>query len=128
MENEPKAAPASVFEGHVPPALIRPAWAKGLDSREWSQVLHAQAYARNHQGAGAPGHGQFLLIAKLAAMLDAREPHESGGGITAALAPTTSINDAMSAIRDIAELVGWPCFDSDQADDNFSMQFKRGGL
>lgn len=60
-------------------APVQPAWTKELDSREWSQVLHAQAYARNHQGAGAPGHGQFLLIAKLATMLDAREPHEQGG-------------------------------------------------
>jgi hypothetical protein len=56
-----------------------PAWAKELDSREWSQILHAQAYAKDHQSAGAPGHGQFLLLAKLAKLLDAREPHENGG-------------------------------------------------
>jgi hypothetical protein len=60
------------------PAPLQPAWTKELDAREWSQVLHAQSYARDHSGAGAPGHGQFLLIAKLAAMLDAREPHENG--------------------------------------------------
>lgn len=55
------------------------AWTKNLDSREYSQVLHAIVYARYHPGAGAPGHGQFLLIAKLAKLLDEREPHESGG-------------------------------------------------
>jgi hypothetical protein len=63
---EPQAAP------------LQPAWTRELDSREWSQVLHAQVYARDHLGAGAPGHGQFLLIAKLAKMLDEREPHENG--------------------------------------------------
>ncbi len=47
---------------------------------------------------------------------------------TAALSPTESINDAISAIEDIAELVGWPCIDSDRAEDNFVMTFKRGGL
>lgn len=52
---------------------LQPAWTRELDSREWSQVLHAQVYARDHQGAGAPGHGQFLLIAKLARMLDERD-------------------------------------------------------
>lgn len=57
-------------------APFQPAWAKELEPREWSQVRHAQAYARNHIGAGAPGHGQFLLIAKLAAMLDAQESND----------------------------------------------------
>ena len=51
----------------------QPEWTKKLDSREWSQVLHAQAYVRNHIGAGVPGHGQFVLIAKLAQMLDEHE-------------------------------------------------------
>jgi hypothetical protein len=51
-------------------APIQPNWTKELDAREWSQVLHAQDYAQNHQAAGAPGHGQFVLIAKLAALLD----------------------------------------------------------
>ena len=50
---------------------LQPEWTKRLDSREWSQVLHAQAYAHNHLGAGVPGHSQFLLIAKLANLLDA---------------------------------------------------------
>lgn len=56
----------------------QPGWTRELDAREWSQVLHAQVYARDHLGAGAPGHGQFVLIAKLARLLDAREPHENG--------------------------------------------------
>lgn len=48
----------------------QPEWTKELESREWSQVLHAIVYARDHSGAGAPGHGQFMLIAKLAKLLD----------------------------------------------------------
>lgn len=108
----------------------QPAWTRDLDSREWSQVLHAIVYARDHSGAGAPGHGQFLLIAKLSKMLDAREPHEHGPqyGTTAALHPTESIADAISAVEDIAELVGWPATDTNRADDNFVITFKRGGL
>lgn len=51
-------------------APIQPGWWKALDSRELAQVSHAQEYAQNHQAAGAPGHGQFVLIAKLAALLD----------------------------------------------------------
>ena len=49
---------------------IQPGWWKELDSRELAQVSHAQDYVQNHLGAGAPGHGQFVLIAKLAALLD----------------------------------------------------------
>lgn len=52
---------------------LQPRWTRELDSREWSQVLHAQVYARDHIGAGAPGHGQFLLIAKLTKLLDEYE-------------------------------------------------------
>ena len=58
----------------------QPEWTRNLDSREWSQVLHAQVYARDHIGAGAPGHSQFLLIAKLAAMLDVCAPPGNRGG------------------------------------------------
>lgn len=64
-------------------APYQPAWTKELEPREWSQVLHAQAYAKNHIGAGAPGHGQFLLIAKLAALLDAQESKGPGPDPTA---------------------------------------------
>jgi len=41
-----------------------------LDQRELAQVLHARHYAEHFAHAGAPGHGQFLLIAKLSQMLD----------------------------------------------------------
>jgi hypothetical protein len=41
-----------------------------LDPRELSQVLHARSYAEHFAHAGAPGHGQFLLIDKLSRMLD----------------------------------------------------------
>lgn len=37
-----------------------------LDERERAQVNHAMDYTDNHSAAGVPGHGQFLLIAKLA--------------------------------------------------------------
>lgn len=47
-------------------------WIAQLDPRELAQVRHAVVYAERHTAAGAPGHGQFLLIAKMAALLDAR--------------------------------------------------------
>jgi hypothetical protein len=99
------------------------AWYALLSPREQATVDHALSYAAHFSHAGVPGHSAHLLIAKLASELD-----KATVGVTAAIAPTTSINDAMSAIEDIAELVGWPCFDSNQAEDNFSMQFKLGGL
>lgn len=46
-------------------------------------------------------------------------------------APTTqpaAIDEVIDAIEALAESLGWPCIDSDRADDNFSMQFKLGGL
>ena len=98
-----------------------PDWMRGLEPRELAQVYHALAYAKDFSAAGVPGHSQHMLVAKLAGMLDTT-------GITAAVQAPASINDAISAIGDIAELVGWPCFDINQADDNFAMQFKRGGL
>lgn len=48
-------------------------WFSELDPREQAQIKHALAYAEDHAGAGAPGHGQFMLIAKLARLLDERE-------------------------------------------------------
>lgn len=45
-------------------------WFLTLDPREQAQVLHAKEYAEQHAAAGVPGHGQFLLIAKLARLLD----------------------------------------------------------
>ena len=53
-----------------------PGWKRNLDPRELAQVYHAIAYAQDYASAGVPGHGQFLLIAKLARLLDEREPHE----------------------------------------------------
>lgn len=47
-------------------------WFEELDPREQAQTQHAIDYARNHASAGAPGHSQFLLIAKLARMLGER--------------------------------------------------------
>lgn len=52
-------------------------WIERLDDRERAQVVHARDYAAHYPNAGAPGHGQFLLIAKLAQLLDDREPHEN---------------------------------------------------
>jgi len=104
-------------------------WYATLDPRQQATIDHALAYAKDYSHAGVPGHSAHLLISKLAEMLDkATVGVEGGSDVTAALSPAKSINDAMGAIEDIAELVGWPCFDSNQADDNFSMQFKRGGL
>lgn len=37
-----------------------------LDAREREQVLHALHYATHFSSAGVPGHGQFMLIARLA--------------------------------------------------------------
>lgn len=48
-------------------------WLTELDAREAAQVQHAMDYADRHASAGAPGHGQFLLIAKMAKQLEARE-------------------------------------------------------
>ena len=36
-----------------------------LDERDRAQITHALSYADDHASAGVPGHGQFLLIAKL---------------------------------------------------------------
>lgn len=40
-----------------------------LDERERAQIAHAIDYADKHSKAGVPGHGQFLLLAKLARAL-----------------------------------------------------------
>lgn len=50
-----------------------PAWRQQLDTREAAQVTHATEYATKHHIAGIVGHGQVLLIAKLAALLDDAE-------------------------------------------------------
>jgi len=40
-----------------------------LEPRELWQIHHAIDYVDNHSAAGVPGHGQFVLIAKLARAL-----------------------------------------------------------
>lgn len=100
-----------------------PAWRRNLDPREQAQIAHARNYAQTFASAGVPGHGLHMLIAKMADLLDQKE-----AGITAAGAPTESISDAIGAIEDLAELLGWPSIDTDQAEDNFQIIFKRGGL
>ena len=47
-----------------------PAWFTQLTPRDQAQVKHARDYALSYASAGAPGHSQFLLIAKLADLLD----------------------------------------------------------
>jgi len=103
--------------------LSHGAWYALLSPREQATIDHALAYAKDFANAGVPGHSAHLLIAKLALEID-----KATVGVTAAVAPTESIDDAISAIEDIAELVGWPSIDTDRADDNFVITFKRGGL
>ena len=45
-------------------------WFSQLTPRDQEQVKHARDYALLHDAAGVPGHSQFLLIAKLADLLD----------------------------------------------------------
>lgn len=45
-------------------------WFAQLTPRDQEQVRHARDYAATYASAGAPGHSQFLLIAKLADLLD----------------------------------------------------------
>ena len=48
-------------------------WIWKLDERERAQVYHAITYKNDHVHAGVPGHGQFMLIAKLAGLLNRLE-------------------------------------------------------
>jgi len=50
------------------------------------------------------------------------------GNIDPPPVPATSIDEAIDALERLAAQLGWTCIDSDRADDNFSMQFKLGGL
>lgn len=50
-----------------------PVWWEQLDTREAAQIQHAVDYAEHYKHAGAPGHGQFILIAKLYRQLEAAE-------------------------------------------------------
>ena len=47
-----------------------PAWYAALAPRDQEQVKHARDYTLSYAAAGVPGHSQFLLIAKLADLLD----------------------------------------------------------
>ena len=48
-------------------------WTLALTSREMRQLAHARAYEATFSDSGAPGHSHFMLLAKLAKLLDARE-------------------------------------------------------
>lgn len=63
--------PMTRTEWEAEPLSEPPAqWKGDLSEREQIQIAHAQEYARIWGSAGVPGHGQFLLIAKLAKKLD----------------------------------------------------------
>lgn len=47
-----------------------PEWFRQLTPRDQEQVRHARDYATTYTAAGVPGHSQFLLIARLADLLD----------------------------------------------------------
>lgn len=64
MDENHKAAPDSDLSDH---------WLFQLDQRERVQVMHALNYKGEYEGAGVPGHSQFVLIAKLARMLNEKE-------------------------------------------------------
>lgn len=61
-------------------AQTQPTWARGFEPREQAQIAHARHYVAHFSVSGAPGHGQFLLIARLAQLLDEREPCEGSAG------------------------------------------------
>jgi hypothetical protein len=50
-----------------------PQWLTSLEQRERALVTLSLAYATEHSAAGAPGHSYFMLIAKLARMLNKQE-------------------------------------------------------
>jgi hypothetical protein len=54
-------------------------WFTQLTPRDQEQVRHARDYAQTYASAGAPGHSQFLLIAKLADLLDGHVLKNDGG-------------------------------------------------
>ncbi len=60
------------------PAAQPANWKGDLSEREQLQIKHACAYARSWSDSGVPGHGQFMLIAKLAKKLDALEAAMAG--------------------------------------------------
>lgn len=53
-------------EAKAPP----PEWTDLLSERDRKTVQHATVYSDHYFEAGVPGHNQFMLIAKLAEMLN----------------------------------------------------------
>ncbi len=50
-----------------------PQWLQSLDKREYALVSLSLVYATDHSAAGIPAHGLYMLIAKLARLLDKQE-------------------------------------------------------
>ncbi len=63
---------SDVIDPITPDSQFTATWFSRLDHREVAQVMLAIEYARNHASAGAPGHSQFMLIAKLVSLLNDR--------------------------------------------------------
>ena len=51
-------------------------WIETLDAREQQEINFARLY-HAHYGHGTPGHLHLILIAKLAALLDAHDGRET---------------------------------------------------
>jgi hypothetical protein len=51
------------------PNTTQPRGSLTFDHREQAQIEHARHYRDTFSPAGVPGHGQFLLIARLADLL-----------------------------------------------------------
>lgn len=45
-------------------------WADHLTQRERDQIRACQAYAMQFEASGLPGHGLFMLVSNMAAMLE----------------------------------------------------------
>lgn len=52
---------------------IRQHWSDVMDDRERKLIQHATDYAKLYPDAGVPGQGHFLLIAKMANLLNGCE-------------------------------------------------------
>lgn len=63
-------------------------WIESLNDRERKEVDLARHYAANF-AHGTTGHNQLMLLAKLAELLDAREPKATNLGSSAPTAPQT---------------------------------------
>ena len=61
-------------------------WTDLLTEREQLLIRHATVYSDAFSESGAPGHNQFMLIAKLAEMLN-RVSSKTGSDIPALYAP-----------------------------------------